>query len=352
MNSPKYLRFEYVEIISKKFPGTFFHWWYIDKYNQLNPSSHKRFNELDKFLFFKKDRILRNSLCDETTDELRLDFDNKDINENLNETRKVIERLHELGLNKYEVYLTGSKGTHLQLRYDYSSFLEWGERDLVRKALFEVLNLDVKIDPLLFRTNQMIGLEGYNHRKTNKPKLRIELSKDSYEVLGEQLNFKYLNDEYVNKLSLEVINRIKDILNHKNSSKTNEFSISNIDFNKKTNYNKEILIKHLLRFKELHENNLICHSQNRFSDMITRYLWLTTKDEEETKKYMSWIFSNLKLNINVDDRFKCTTQNMRSPAIFIYKDILTKEEFYSNWNNKFVAQNEFLLNERTNQEVF
>lgn len=337
MITPRHNRLNYVQSIFEHFPYTLFQWWYFEN-GELKPTKHRVFNDINPIMYLRKDKMLRTTLFNETSDELRLDFDNVDLNENLDDMKKVISKLIEWGVHKYECYESGGKGTHLKLRFNNIPFKNF-DRQEVREVLFNTLNVNAKVDRLLFRTQQMIGLEGYNHRKTNKPKLRLIVDDDNlFNHLDQNLNFEYLKDDFVNNLDSKLIQRMLDVLENKNTSQIKPYKDINKVIKKKTKFNEQILFLHLDRFVELHLNDeIVRESKNRFSDMVTRYIWLTTKDELTSKMYMKYIFGRLDFKIDIDERFYLTIKYMKSNAIFLYKDLLSKQKFYETIESKLVT---------------
>lgn len=331
MITPKHLRYEFVENISQISENTLFHWWYIDTENKLQGTRHKTFKDIDKFAFFRKDRFLRTKIWNDNSDELILDFDNEKLDDNIEDMRKTIQRFSQLELTKYETYLSGGKGGHIHLRFDYSKFREF-DREEIRKAFFEALNLNVKIDLALFRTCQMIGLEGFNHRKTNNPKLRINILENSYEVLKDQLSFNYLKDEYINKIPHKLDQEIKLLLKNKNSSKNPSEELQyelNLDII--PNYDKDKFQWHIKRFEEVYQS--LDDGKKRIFDSLTRFLISRTHDIEITKNVL--IYFKQKYDVecqNIDERIKYSKiAYEKYHALFPYRDLLNKEEFYKGW---------------------
>lgn len=334
---PKHLKFIYAADISQISPNTLFHWWFIDNEGNLLGSKHKTFNEINKYIFFKKENLLRTKIWNNEFDEIILDFDNKNIQQNLHELKKTIEKLEIIGINKYECYLSGGKGTHLHFRYFVSDLIECGDevtREDIRKAIFYSLNLNIKIDEALFRTNQMIGMEGFNHRKTNKPKERIIINNEHFIKLPNPINFEYLDISYVNTFSYNFTEKIKNELMKNNKNEKDKY----IHLKKKSkSYRIEILEWHINRFAEIY--CYIDDGHKRITDMLCRYLWLTTRDEKTTKYYLDIFFSRCKIKfITINQRFKSTINSMKAKKIFLYKEIITKEEFYENYPFKYRGQ--------------
>ena len=323
MKTPKSLRYEYVEKIFEIFPYTIFQFTF-EKDNVINWSKKLSFNYIDKFTFFKKESYFRSNLWNEYSDEIRLDFDYETLEENIYGMRGVVETLENLKIIKYETYLTGGKGTHLTFRFDFRPFKEFS-REQVRNIIFNMLNLNINVDKSLFQTIQVIGLEGFNHRKTNFPKQRIRFEKEKYIILNANINFKYLEDSYINYLSKSLEDKVLDNLKEKPLKLSN----FNLDI-KKTNYDQNKLIWHISRFREIYLK--LNDGKKRLLDMLTRYLILTTKNLEDTKIILESFSKDLNLNFNIESRIKSTKDSMKANAIFIYPNILTKEEFYKGWS--------------------
>lgn len=326
MNSiDKFERFNYIKEIVKNFPNTLFQFTF-EKENELRWSKKRTFKDSDKFSFFKKDSYFRSNLWNETTDEIRLDFDYSTLEENLYRMRGVVQKLESVGICKYELYLTGGKGTHLTFRFDFRPFLEF-DRENVRNELFNALELGIKTDTTLFQTIQVIGLEGFNHRKTKLPKQRIFFDNNCHILLENNLNLLYLSEDFVNKIPKNTENAILYNLQHI-STKDNSF---NCDLTtKNNNINQKKLIWHILRFKEIYLN--LKDGRKRLLDMLTRYLLLTIKNIDEIEIILKDFCNSVKINIDVDSRIKSTKSSMKANAIFIYSDVLTKEEFYKGWS--------------------
>jgi hypothetical protein len=325
MNSlEKNERYEYILEISKQFSNTLFQFVY-EQNNKINWSKKRTFEESNKVLFYKKESYFRSALCNKNSDEIRLDFDYKTIEENINRMRGVIEVLLNFGIDKFETYLSGGKGTHLHFRYNYSPF-ENHDRKEVRKSIIKFLNLGVEIDDTLNQTNQVIGMEGYIHRKTKKLKERITIDYNSHKIVSKSINFEYLNDVFVNKYDTKMTQKVLKILEKNKNNKT--IIIPNL--NTKTTFQHKKIEKYLNRFKECYFT--LNDGKKRFLDMVTRYLLLTTKNTKDTEKYLYEFCKSIKITINIPQRVILTQNSMKAPAIFIYKDILTKEVFYENWS--------------------
>jgi hypothetical protein len=215
--------------------------------------------------------------------------------------------------------------------YLFSTFVKYSKKVFIDiQAIFTIAD---------FETRQVIGLETCKHRKTRINKTRIKLlSENTYITLGE-INYTYFKDTYINKLSFDLI---ADIQNYTNNKKTSLNASNPITFNNlSNNINLSKFAWHLKRFKELYESNSINNSINRFSDIVTRYIYLTIKDEVQTKEYLKSFFNNINLNLNIDERLGNTKSSMTNKAIFIYNDVLTKELFYKTYNKEEFENNNY-----------
>ncbi|MCA9460188.1 MAG: hypothetical protein KC550_06585, partial [Nanoarchaeota archaeon] len=153
----------------------------------------------------------------------------------------------------------------------------------------------------------------------------------------EDINFNYLNKSYVNELNPEIIKNILIKFNEMQKDKVAKFELN---LNENT-INEKKLIWHIQRFKEIYIN--ITDGKKRLLDTFTRYLILTIKDKDKIMSILNQFKLDLNLKLDVENRRKLTLNSMKSPAIFIYKDVLTKEQFYVGWpwanNNEPIIQN-------------
>lgn len=355
-------KFEYVKKISEISSNTLFAWWIGKELNGkfLNFSAHRTFQDIIndekpivKFSLLKKESYYRTKIWNDRTDKFIFDFDEESLKNNLSWVREVVKQLKNIGINKYQVYLSGGKGIHLHFRYYIHDFMECRgcfSREDVRKAIFSLFDLQgMKIDETMFSTTQMIGIEGFRHRKTNNYKQRIKLTNNEYKILEKNINFEYLEKSYVNGFSESVKNNIRRNLEPKERPKK---PIS-INFDKNKNYNQEKLEWHLNRFAEIYYN--IRDGKKRILDCLCRYLFLTTKDADTTRFYLNLFMTKFNIKyISVDERLLRTKNSSekylsqgKKPGVFIYLDILTKEDFYVNYPFNIRGIKAGKTNERT-----
>lgn len=326
-------KMQYVETIADKFPHTLFVWCFVrPNETELSWTNPKVYKDINLNVFWRKPSIFRGALWDKYTDELRLDFDYSTMEDNIKAVSETLIKLKQLGIDKYLLYETGGKGIHLQLRYSF----EFGDFDRadVRRTLFNCLDLNIDVDPLLFRTGQILGLESFAHRKTNNPKQLITVSNNKITRLNKGLEFDYLTDVYINYLPKDLINSVVNVLSKIDKPK----KPLNLNHSPPAFYNSKSFTWHYNRFKFMYLN-LEGYGFNRTQDMFIRWVYLTTKNEEVTRYYYKLFCDEVGIGNNLDtitSRVNATIKSMSANAIFIYKEVFSKEDFYADYVKEVV----------------
>jgi hypothetical protein len=328
---------DYINTMVALFPNTLFQWAFI-KHNDpgMKWTKLRTYRDTDQRLFWLKPAIYRSTLWDKQTDELRLDLDYDTLEENTIKANVITDKLNELGIAKYLVSVSGGKGIHITLRYNYTAFDEY-DRALVRETIFNYLDLDLAIDKKLYRTTQVLGCEGFKHRKTLKPKQLITIKDNTITILDNVIEPLYLTDSYVNSLSDIITN---DVLNVLTAAATPpQKKVLFVDNTPPAFYNDTKFSFHYNRFIEMYLN-LNEHGLNRTQDMFIRYIYLTVKNEEVTRYYYKLFTDAIGMSLSVEQikmRVGNTIHSMKANAIFIYPDVFTKEDFYKTYNQEVIV---------------
>jgi hypothetical protein len=321
-------KMEYVEIIANKFPYTLFVWAFMKPNDSiLSWTNPKIYGDINLQVFWRKRNMCRGALWDSETDEMRIDLDYKCMDDNIKVLTEIVTKFRKFGITKYLMYVSGGKGLHIHFRYKFV----FGDEDRadIRKSIYECLNFAGDIDTSLFRTNQPFGLEGFNHRTTDKTKELITLEDGVIVYSRKSLEFDYLTSNYVNDLSKEFIDLI---YNNLKPIKINSPIIHNPNNTPPVFYNSTSFDWHIKRFYEMYSN--LNDGRRRTLDMFIRYVYLTTKNEEVTRYYYKIFCDSINIKVSNDTIIKkvsATLNSMKSNAIFIYKDVFTKEDFYKTY---------------------
>ena len=106
---------EYYERLNTISPNTLFCWFWFDN-DEMKGTTHFKFDTKDWKVFTTKN-IYRTEIITNNTKELRLDFDNETLEDNLKSAFEVWNILKLNNINNAQIFLTGGKGLHLQFRY-------------------------------------------------------------------------------------------------------------------------------------------------------------------------------------------------------------------------------------------
>jgi len=324
MSTKKIESISYMKELNKISPSTLYYWHFTQD-NKSLWTSRKKLEEINEYSFIKNENMYKTSLETKDSMEVRFDLDYKTFDLNLKYARKLCKALEKNNIFKYLVYFSGSVGIHICFRVfkdcSFSSF----DKKAVRESLFKSLNVVCDIDLSLFNDSQGLVCEGWNNRKTNNPKQLIRLNEESLDFIGfiEPL---YLTKDYINQLNKDLIKSLILNLNPILENKPSEIEIKphNIDIIK--------LNWHIQRFKTLY--NELVDGKKRLLDILNRYLYLTINDEVIIINILLNFYKSLGIPASenhLKNRLLQSLRSMTTKAIFIYKDVITKEEFYLNY---------------------
>jgi len=308
---------EYYETINLKFPKVLFQWTFlIPGEDEVKFSKPKPFD----FKMFNKKTIYRTALDNETEREFRADLDYSDFNQNLTALNKLKTKLNKLKI-KYLCYFTGGKGVHLTFRYITPTAYKDISSAELNKLIWEYLDLDLNIDKTLFRSYQMIGAEGFTHRKTRQPKVLLD---DNNLFTLEQINILYLTNLYLNELPKDFLKQVKTKPLQVINTPTKPF--------KTNNKNQEHMIK---RFIIVH--NLLKDGHKRLNVMFSRFLYINySNNQTELNKIITHYKSktnqdnNNKLDLIIKDEFKrLENKEVNTIKIFIFPELITPKDFFN-----------------------
>lgn len=304
-------------------------------YNKKHQLLKGIFEKKQHYKLLKHNKLLIYPVENDTLTEFRIDLDNKILNKNFETMLFIKKKLESFGIKAvYE--FTGSKGCHirfliditsLNLNYKYSSVnlndfetefrnsLKSGENyTIIHKIAKQRLELKKQIARYLelyklissndFDTNllssfYLLGCVGSIHRKTNNPKLDLNLNLlNSVDKINNyisntkvsHINFNFFKDVWTIPADFKYKQlKVKPIRTNNNNKTYNNTLI------KESQHTNESLVLNTL--KELYINSQ-CDSLNRFSFYIVGVCFSFGFTIEEIKSLFIKIFS--KINNNFD----------------------------------------------------
>jgi len=349
--------------------------------------AHKMFKDIPSFAWTTNKSFLRYSIENQDLTELRIDLDEKELEDNINLMLAIEDKAKLEGMN-ISWYYSGGRGIHGHLlidigniqnllkysnlnidasqydeefkeisklkregakidlnKYPLKQMIQFrsDERALIKKAIIKYLGFENKLDAMLFSSQEMFTYEGTKHRKTEHFKIHLNIRKlkeasEIMKYISENKFTPYLIDyEIFSKVYTLDYNLIKFIVDY--------FEINKKKVSKRAKKKHNPLVTPLepiseTKDKELNDyiiafSNLfnIHHidSKNVYAFMVIKTIYKLSNDYDKTLKHFTKFveLTDYNLTCTIHSKVYAGIEEYRkNPYILLhYKHYFTYREF-------------------------